>query len=151
MWCKLTFLTLILLLGNYASYYEVQASPKPKSHLTSFLHRVKRQGDSFLHELMYFYTFWTILWNHNFNTWNFYFLIEQNSFFSIYWLTFRKLLQGRKWLPKSGGTSSNTSSNAAPSILPKSGGEIAPPAPSSLTPLFYIYKHLGYFQLVNIL
>ena len=92
MWCKLTFLTLILLLGNYASYYEVQASPKPKSHLTSFLHRVKRQGDSFLHELMYFYTFWTILWNHNFNTWNFYFLIEQNSFFSIYWLTFRKVL-----------------------------------------------------------
>ena len=61
MWCKLTFLTLILLLGNLASYYYVQASPKPRSHLTSFLHRVKRQGDSFLHELMYFHTF---LYNH---------------------------------------------------------------------------------------
>ena len=36
----------------------------------------------------------------------------------------RHLRQVCKWLPKSGGASSNTSSNAvaAPSILPKSGG-----------------------------
>ena len=34
--------------------------------------------------------------------------------------------QGRKWLPNSGGASSNGSSNAA-FKLPKSGGQLPPP------------------------
>ena len=54
-------------------------------------------------------------------------------------------IQGRKWLSKSGGWGGGASSNmaamaarhpeAAPSILPKGGVAIAPPAPPTVMPL----------------
>jgi hypothetical protein len=46
-----------------------------------------------------------------------------------------KFYQGRKWLSKTGGASSNAAAMAAPSILPKGGGAIAPPP---VTPMFTI-------------
>ena len=54
-------------------------------------------------------------------------------------------IQGRKWLPKSGGASSNTGSNAArlraggAFYSTKKWGAIAPSAPPSLTPLRSIF------------
>ena len=52
------------------------------------------------------------------------------------------VVQGRKWLLKSGGASSNTSNNAAPSILPKSGGAIAPLPPFTYAPVVH-YNYRG--------
>ena len=44
-------------------------------------------------------------------------------------------MQGRKWLSKSGGASSNMAAMAAPSILPKGGGGRGGAIPSSYAPV----------------